>query len=153
MKTRDDENMPWKDIQIDDTFAAEQPPKKKNTGFQFPVSIPILPIILTVISVIAAGAAGFLYYRVADLKSDVSVMKDKVVELSAANQKLKDDLADVSRKIESMKAEREAAKLKAQRNAEEEKARKAAQAEAAAKRAAQKTPQKPKPQQKPATRR
>ena len=153
MKIREDENMPWKDIQIDDNLSPGQPPEKRNKGFQFPVGIPVLPIILTVIAVIAAGVAGFLYYRIADLKSDVSVMKDKVVELSTANQKLKDDLADVSRKIESMKAEREAARLQAQKKVEEEKARKAAQAEAAAKKATQKTPQKPKPQPKPATRR
>jgi len=105
----DNEKMGWNDIKIPEDSPRIPPPGKgkvKGTGKGFslpPMKFSPGKIAVYGVMIVLIILAGLLYANVRSLKTDVSLMQDKVNDLQKTNQKLKDDLGDLNKKVEEMK--------------------------------------------------
>ena len=106
----DNDKTSWNDIKIPDETAKVSPPGKPGRkGMSLPpVRFSPGKIALYAVLVILIILAAVLYSSVRGLKTDVVMMQEKVIDLQRTNQKLKDDLTDLNRKVEDMKAKRAA---------------------------------------------
>jgi cell division protein FtsB len=106
MTSSEEKNIAWKDIDFESSLQREDRKEEKMQGPPFLKRIPLVPILIALlILVLLAGGIG-LYAGLSRLTSEVTVLQGKLVELNAANQKLRSEVEDLTRRLEALKGQR-----------------------------------------------
>lgn len=108
---KENDEIPWDALNIEEPVTE----KKNKGGFGKP-SPPLKgftagQIIAVVILLCFLAISAFLYFRVKELRSEVSLLSERLGELVQANKNVSGDLMEMSRRIESLKMRAESMKV------------------------------------------